>query len=1020
MAARSETFWRLLPDVRAGERSRFLFFAGLFTLVSLAQTMGLAGTEALFLAELGVARLPEAFIAASVFTVLGSMVYAVRVGQVRNDSLFIWMLLGAGLVLGAATVGVVMGQEGVILALFCIYYLTWAVFMNHFWTFSGDYFDTLSSKRLFPLFTIGASVGGVLGGLLAAALARLAGAASLIAGWGIALAAAAALLWLGRRALRRWGPLELEEADETSVESLRGAVRYLGASSLARWLSVSALGMVLAFFLAQYLYSDIFVTRFGNPTDLARFFALYFAATNLIEIVLEVAVTPRLIRRIGVAGANLIHPVLMLLSFGGLAWRQALPTGMTARMSSELLDNAMAAPIRSLMQNAMPPRLRGRVRAFLEGIVVYAGMAVAGFVLLPLDDPDPRWLCAAGAAASLFYLLANWRARRAYLQTLVSQLRAGRLDVADVSGAIGGWEASRLAELWEQALREEGRRPSASLLQLVPALAARGIVDPLVRAASHSNAAVRRSSVNALASVGGEGVAGPLALALDDPDSGVRLAALRGLARISHDLSFVESRMRDLLQDLDPRVRAEAALRAGAPGRETLLKMIASESAAEATAALGVAPTSLIHAVLERVGASDARIRAAALECAARIAVDPPLESDEVLRLLEDPEPAVRRAAVLLAANLDEQEVLGALARRIGDPAAEVQFAAETVLGTLGEDGVAAVESIVNGHVERSVEAALRVVAATRAPDARQVLLHQLRRRVREMWWHLIGYQRLPQGPDLALRFLRTAFEDAMLRERRLAFQILELLENPAVMRKVDRELRIGSSRSRADALEVLSNLGDRESARLLVLVHEAAPLEERTPIVETMLHIPADAAGVIHVARRSEALWIRMGAEALQPEEGDPPPEEETMQRLLALKQVDLFANLSFEQLDAVHQAASEAQYVPNEVIFPEGEHGATLYLLLEGAVDIVKDRGTPDELRLARLTAVDYFGEMAILADEPRSAAAVAASHCRLLTLEGTGFKELILQIPEISFEIFRVLTARVRGAEARLRER
>ena len=60
-----------------------------------------------------------------------------------------------------------------------------------------------------------------------------------------------------------------------------------------------------------------------------------------------------------------------------------------------------------------------------------------------------------------------------------------------------------------------------------------------------------------------------------------------------------------------------------------------------------------------------------------------------------------------------------------------------------------------------------------------------------------------------------------------------------------------------------------------------------------------------------------------------------------------------------------------------------------------------------------------MAILVDEARSATAVASSHCRMLTLDGRSFKELILQIPEISFEIFRVLTSRVRRAEERLSE-
>ena len=60
--------WRFLPDVRTGERSRFLFFAGLLMLISLGQTIGLAGTEALFLAKLGIEDLGQAFVAAAIFT----------------------------------------------------------------------------------------------------------------------------------------------------------------------------------------------------------------------------------------------------------------------------------------------------------------------------------------------------------------------------------------------------------------------------------------------------------------------------------------------------------------------------------------------------------------------------------------------------------------------------------------------------------------------------------------------------------------------------------------------------------------------------------------------------------------------------------------------------------------------------------------------------------------------------------------------------------------------------------------
>jgi hypothetical protein len=615
MRARAELFWRLLPDVRTGERTRFLFFAGLFTLISFAQTVGLAGSEALLLGTLGAEALPLTFIFASLATVAGSIAYAALVGRLRNDDLLIALLVLSGVALGIGAALAGAGVASSLIALVCLFYLTQAIFLNHFWTFSGDYFDTLASKRLVPLFTIGSSFGGVLAGVLVAVASRSLPPVWLVAAWGGLLAAAALMLRLARRPLRRWGPLDLEEADETSVASLKGAVRHLGRSPLAAWMLMATVGMVLALFLAQYLYSEVFARSFATPKALATFFGVYLAVTNVAEIAIEVSLTPLLIRRLGVPAANLVHPLLMLGAFAGLTLRFGLPAAIGARVSRELFDNALATPVRALLYNAMPIRLRGRMRAFLEGILFYAGMSLAGGVLLVLEQPDPRWLCGVGGAAALVYLAANVGARRAYLGSLVAELRAGRLDLADVHGTIGTWEASRLAVLWEKLLIDEGPRPSRSLLQLVPELAARGIVSPLVRAASHPNPDVRRTCLNALVTAGREVALGPVALALDDPDATVRLAALRGMVRLHTDPEFLGSRVRDLLEDPDPLVRAEAALQAGEKGLALLAAMIRERDPAVAAAALKVAQEPLLPAVLERARDSDSAIRAAALEC---------------------------------------------------------------------------------------------------------------------------------------------------------------------------------------------------------------------------------------------------------------------------------------------------------------------------------------------------------------------------------------------------------------------
>ncbi|HXE73919.1 MAG TPA: HEAT repeat domain-containing protein [Candidatus Nitrosotenuis sp.] len=995
-------------------------------LVSLAQTLGQAGSEALLLARLGVDWLPYTFIGASLLTVLGSVAYAALVNRARNDVLYIFLLTGAAALIAASFPLVGRGTLAIFPLLFCFYYLTLAVFTNHYWVFAGDYFDTLAAKRLFPLFVVGQSLGGALGGLAAAVLSSHLGSEVLLGGWVLFLLGGALLLRTARRQLRRWGPLALEEGDETSVENMASAIRYIRRSRLGRWMVVSALGMVLALFVAQYLYSAIFVRSFPDAGQLATFFGIYLGLTNLLEVGIEVLLTPWLIARLGVPGATLVHPTLTLLSFAGLALSFHLPAAIAARMTRETLENSVSAPLRSLVYNALPLRFRGRIRSFVEGVVVYSGMVTAGVALLLWDTYnrhrglDPRLLCLAGAGLALLYLISNLKVRQEYLHTLVDELKAGRLDLVELSGEMGHWEVARLAGLWDDLVAQETHRPSPAALQLAHTLVQRGIYDPLLRSLSHPNPRVRKACLDALADALWDKVEQAVLAALEDPDAEVRLAALHALVGPEESQAVGAALLRRL-EDPDPRVRAQAARELRGPGRPVLVEMARSGSTPQVLAALQALTPELAHLAMERSQDPDPTVRALALERLAELARPLPLEVERLSQELEHPDPGVRRAAVSCLAALEgDPQAIAALARALADPSWEVRRAASAALGRLGEAGAEAVLPYLDSDSASTVEAAITALAASGSRRGREALAEQLRRRVREAWAGLLALQVLPGNGSLGARFLRLAYEDAAARNRHLAFRILESLEDAAVMRTVEKVLRFESARARADALEVLSNLGDLEASRLLVLMLEEGPLEEKIPAVLTLVSPPRSPQEALERARQARDRWIRLGAAGDGAGLPETSPLEEKMERLLVLRKVPLFAHLNLEQLEAISQIMTEVQYLEGEVIFREGDLGDQLYILVEGEVRVVKNYGTPQELHLTTLKAVSYFGEMAILDDEPRSATVVASRDARLLSLQGERLKELIFQMPEIAFEIFRVLTARIRTADQRLLEK
>ena len=967
-------------DVRPHERPRFRFFLLLSALLGAAQVVGVAASEALFLAEFGVAWLPHTFVAAALFTVVVSYLYATVVGRTRNDRLFEQMLVISAVVLATVAGGIAAGVTLLLPVLICLYWANYAVFLNHYWTFTGDYFDTLASKRLFPLFTVGASLGSIAGGVATALASRIAPPLTLVALWALALLAAAVLLHRQRRDLRRWGPLELEEADDTSVAGIQGALLLIRSTSIGRRLALAAIAMVLSLFVLQYLYSDVFARSFDTAEELAFFFGAYLIVTNVLEVAVEIWITPYLIRRFGVASTNVVHPLLTLASFGLLAVDYRLGAATIARANREMLENAMAGPVRNLVYNAIPTKVRG-------------------------------------ASLALLYFLATLGVRRQYLRTLVAELREGRLDLESLSGDLGNWELSRLAELWRTMLTARDERAAQLASQLAPQLGARGAVAALRTGLDHDDAEVRRACVAALGQVDDPAGEDALLVALDDEAAAVRLAAVHGLP-LEPGMRSQERALRRRLRDTDPRVRAAAAVRLGEEGETTLTEMLDADDVVTVRAALRVLPRKALEQALVLIDRDKPEIQATLLDAAARLLAPVPFEPERLAGLAEHASARLRRAAVVALATRDEPEVAAILAERLGDRSRAVRVAAAAALSARGSAGLAAAESRLRSDATRAVEGAILTFAGSTLPEARVRLGSELAHRVQQAWRALLCLHALgPPDDRLEDRFLRIAVSDAVGRNWGLAFFLLENTEEPGVMRSVEKALRFATARSRGNALEVLSNLGDRETARLMVLLAEPGPVADKLGSLGEHFEVPTDVEGARALARESSNRWIRTSFALDRVDGAERDALEDTMEKLLALKQVPLFAHFSLEQLEGITRVTRDLVCHAGQKIVDEGATGGELYVVLTGRVRVFKNHGTPAELDLGTLERGSYFGEMAIFDNQPRSATVVAEDDARLLVLAGDRLKDFVMQTPEMSFQIFEVLTTRIREVEARL---
>ena len=134
---------------------------------------------------------------------------------------------------------------------------------------------------------------------------------------------------------------------------------------------------------------------------------------------------------------------------------------------------------------------------------------------------------------------------------------------------------------------------------------------------------------------------------------------------------------------------------------------------------------------------------------------------------------------------------------------------------------------------------------------------------------------------------------------------------------------------------------------------------------------------------------------------------------RLRELKKMSLFADLKRRELRVVDGFMHQRNYLKEEVIFDQGEQGEAFYIVLEGKVLICLPGQATDPI--ATLESGNFFGELALLDDAPRSAQARAAENCTLLVLFRGEFLGLMqshgLIASKIAMQLARHLGARLR---------
>ncbi|HEY8285916.1 MAG TPA: cyclic nucleotide-binding domain-containing protein [Chloroflexota bacterium] len=129
-------------------------------------------------------------------------------------------------------------------------------------------------------------------------------------------------------------------------------------------------------------------------------------------------------------------------------------------------------------------------------------------------------------------------------------------------------------------------------------------------------------------------------------------------------------------------------------------------------------------------------------------------------------------------------------------------------------------------------------------------------------------------------------------------------------------------------------------------------------------------------------------------------------------LERVSLFQRLEKRHIRSLIRLTREQEYAPGQLMVQAGQAGLGLYIIAEGTAEVLRGNQV-----LRQLTAGDFFGEMALLDDLPRTADVRASTPTRCLTLSKWEFLGELESHPQMALPLLPMLSRRIRTAEDRV---
>ena len=1006
--------------------------------VLIYNVMAMAIANSLFVSHVGAGELPIAFILIGLCSLPIYALFSQIADRYTRPQMFRYVLLGSIILMPVLRQLVNLDATWVYYVLLIVIFFQWD--FNNNLLYPGlltDYFTTIEYKKYAPYIGIAQAVGTLVGGGVTIALSHYFPSRELL--WSLPLFMAIAF---GQLIYLESSQRRLQTAPESNL-SIKESLKTLPSLSkrypLILFLATSTFLLVIIYISSEFLWFNIYGQKF-DESQLTGFLGLMRMIISLVQVVFLYGITRPLLKWVGVARLNALYPVTTLISLGGLLLNFNLPAAIGLHLNGDALYKSINLPVHQLNYNGIPHQYVGRIRALSDGLIYSLGLTLAGVVLwfchIYLSLVQITWLA---IALTVLLLLVRIPMGKFYTQSLEEMIRSDSINLDDFADRV---QLPVSSEVIRELITDGDRYTQIKGLELAAIGNPSQFFDEIKALLPDADNSMRQE-IYKLFNHSDEATLEQFANLLNDSNPVVQATALGVL--IVNQYNFDSSKL-EIITEHNEEVKAlflvaafqttESELDSNIAEQFWQLKLTDSTIIAIASVVRYSQNPEFITLIEYLLPQANSDAKQEALEALASLASQGDLNLAKIAAdEIEDDDPAVRVSAFKLLEITRCEQMLDRVILGLDDRHAHVRQQVANTLSAYGKPGLALAKEHLTSDRPNVVNTAIAAIAKVRSKQANEILFKHLTPEYQHFALTRKWQQNIPQQ-DPSWRLLAVAIEDYQQRLLQKVLYILSCLGYSRTVNLVQRILATGDRRELANAVEVLASIEHRRFVQpLMPLLEQAVSEPTVTKVEATPQWLKNKGYKILLAALDSSDRWIKTGASvalAVVPtallKDPDPIvrsvareilpnqltcPVSSSMNRLLLLRNLPLFKNLSLDELFGIDRALEQRRVLAGETIYTEGSWGWHLYIIAEGKIQIIKELdGEREEIK--RLSTGAYFGEIALFDEAPRWDGAIALEDSVLLCLEKKRFISLISQRPHIILEICRFLSKRLRETD------